>query len=150
MGQDVRTLAGRIGDERDLRSRDGGRGLEDLFHVHHGGHFVTAAPLHSFYLGVNDCNLRKVRAAFDGAFGDKEGYVFAPTPEPLLKNPSCNYGHVQAAQTQARSPHNHTVCIVFQVPDAAVRRKSVGTSGLHLGCASGWVTARIGRQLGRE
>lgn len=59
VGQDVRTLAGRICDERDLRSRDGGRGLEDLLHVHHGGYFVTTAPLHRLYFGMDDCKLEK-------------------------------------------------------------------------------------------
>lgn len=71
----------------------------------------------------------------------KEDDVFAPTPEPLLKNPSCNYGHVQAAQTQARSPHNHIVSIVFQAPDPAAGGKSQVTGRLRLGSASGSVTA---------
>lgn len=70
MGQDVGALAGRIGNERDLRPRDGWRGLEDLFHVHHGRYFVTAAPLHSFYFGVNDCNL-KIDGSVDEASADK-------------------------------------------------------------------------------
>lgn len=30
-----------------------------------------------------------------------------PTPEPLLKNHSCNYGHVQVAQMQTKSPQSH-------------------------------------------
>ena len=75
--------------------------------------------------------------------------VFTPSPEPLLKNPSCNYGHVQAAQMQAKSPHNHTVSIVFKVLDQPARRKSKATGGLGLGSASGsaaaphWATARV-------
>lgn len=58
MGQDVRTLAGRIRDERDLGSRDRGRGLEDLFDIHHGCDFITAAPLHGFYFSMNNYNLK--------------------------------------------------------------------------------------------
>lgn len=30
-----------------------------------------------------------------------------PTPKPLLKNHSYNYGHVQVAQMQTKSPQSH-------------------------------------------
>lgn len=70
MGQYVRTLAGGIRNERDLSSRDGWWGLEDLFHIHHCRYFITTTPLHSFYFGMNDCNL-KIDISVVEAFGEK-------------------------------------------------------------------------------
>lgn len=70
MGQDVRTLAGRIRNERDLSTRDRGRRLEDLFHIHHCCYFIAATPLHGFYFGMNDCNL-KIDTSVVEAFGEK-------------------------------------------------------------------------------
>lgn len=52
------------------------------------------------------CNL-KIDISVVEAFGEKWDAVFRPTPNPLLKNHSCNYGHVQVAQMQTKSPQSH-------------------------------------------
>lgn len=63
--------------------------------------------------------------------------IFMLTPEPLLKNQSCNYGHVQVAQIQRKSPQSHakykashTVNIVLKVLNHAARHASKLTSRL--------------------
>ena len=103
MRQDVWTLAGRIRNKRDLSPRDGWWGLEDLFHIHHCRYFITATPLHGFYFCMNDCNWKIDLSVAEALERNMDG-VFLPTPEPLLKNHSCNYGHVQAARMLAKMP----------------------------------------------
>ena len=75
--------------------------------------------------------------------------LFLPTPESLLKNHSCNYGHVQAARMQAKKPTqscakckaSHIVNNVLKVLNHAARWKSKFTSRLSLGSVFGSVTA---------
>lgn len=76
MGQDVWTLARRIRNERDLSSRDGWWGLEDLFYIHHRCDLIAATPLHSFYFGMNNCNLKIDKSVIEG-FGEKLGMVYS-------------------------------------------------------------------------
>lgn len=56
MGQDMWTLAGGIGDERDLCSRDRWQRLEDLFYIYHSCDLIATTPLDGFYFGMNNCN----------------------------------------------------------------------------------------------
>lgn len=89
---------------------------------------------------MDDYNL-KIETSVDEASADEEGWCTHAKCRALSKTLSCNYGHVQAAQTQARSPHNRTVGVVFRELDHPARCKGKGTGGLGPGSASGPATA---------